>query len=276
MCRVLVALLCGLLFISCGKLDDLFLLEFGSNQNEGSAGTNTKNPLAKKLFGTYKDESGTYYYYLSDGNGYCESAESNNGIYRRVFTWSLDNDNLTRIYLRDGYYAGQQIVGSISFDSEGNLILTGSKGSTTYKRVNNNATTTVKYKEPPFVNYIRIFGIYYKLSSVTMRCFHSSVGTESNFKYLFFYGENGEYKPIGAMFDYCTPYYEGIDKYWSEGSYRITSDSGFWTYGVRYYRVGEYSAKEGILKIKRSNNIMTFDFNLDDNDVVGHFVGAVS
>ncbi len=266
-------MLCSLLFISCSKSDEDY-------NGSGGSGANTTNPFAKKLVGTYTRTSSYsepyYYYYLGDGNGYQEQAQSNNGIYRQVFTWTMDGDKLTIIYDGDEYYTTSEYSYIVSFDSEGNLTLLDSKNqSTIYTKINNNATTNVKFKEPPFASYIRIYGAYYELSRASMSSDHGT-GTGANFKHLMFFGTNDLMQPIGARFMYSTPYYEGIDKYWSEGSYNINSDSGYWIYGGTYcYRNSWSSRCDGKLKIKKTNNIMVFDFNLDDGDAIGHFVGTV-
>ena len=273
--RLQVAAMCGLLFIACSKTDGP-LSEDPSGNSPNTP--NSPNELADKMVGTYVYDDTydtTNYYFLGDKNGYCQWEESHNGICRRVFTWSMDGDMLTVSYKADDYYRGIERTYNVSFDNEGNATLLTSDGeSLYYSKINNNATTNVRYTEPPFVNYIRIYGIYYKLSSVAMSCDHGS-GTDANFKDLMFYGANNSMQPIGARFTYSTPYYEGIDKYWDEGYYNIDSDSGFWTYGGLYCKTSWSSRCDGWLEIEKSNSIMIFNFNLDDGDAIGHFEGSV-
>lgn len=271
--RIIVVVLSSLIFIACDKSNDEFNDEIGIN---------TENPLVKRMIGTYSKPSNfSYkqpyiYYYLSDGNGYIEQKESYDGVYRRAFTWRINNDKLIMTYAYDEYYGDFEQIYTISFDSEGNLTLIDSKNkSVVYSKINNNTTTSVKFKEAPFVNYIRIYGIYYSLSYVSMKCDHAT-GTGANMKHLMFFGANGSMEPIGARFMYSTPYYEGIDKYWSEGTYRIQQKSGYWIYGGIYCYAKYWNERSnGTLKIKRTNNIMELDFNLDNGDAIGHYVGTI-
>lgn len=89
-----------------------------------------------------------------------------------------------------------------------------------------------------------------------------------------FYGANELLSPIGVRFMYFTPYYEGINKEWGDGTYTISSKSGHWIYGGVYTHDGAQSYRcDGKLTIKTSGKTKYFDFNLDDDDAVGHFEG---
>lgn len=109
-----------------------------------------------------------------------------------------------------------------------------------------------------------------------MRCDHAT-GTEGSMKHLFFFGANGKLEPISARFMYSTPYYEGIDKEWYDGTYKIQSKNGYYIYGGLYCINNSWSSRcDGELKIESSGKIMTLDFELDDGDAVGHFTGSIS
>ena len=159
----------------------------------------------------------------------------------------------------------------MSFDADGNLVFGTDE---TYKRQSSVGTTTEDYKNPPFVNYLRRSdGYFYELSYAEMKCSHAT-GTGANYKYLFFYGSNGELTPLSTTFVYCTPYYEGIDKYWRAGTYNIQSKSGYWIYGGWYnWRGSSQGREDGTLKIKTVGNMMSFDWEF--YDAIGHFVGTV-
>lgn len=234
------------------------------------------NSLEKNIVGTWViEKSKENYYFLSDGNGYTEKVNSYDGVFRRAFAWSADDEQMVMTYQEDDYFADAQITYRVSVGEDNTLTLTNVENDkkTVYKRVNQNGTANVDFKNPPFVNYIRIYGYYYEVSMAEMSCKHA-VGTNANYKYLMVYGNNGSMSPTGAYFMYATPYYEGINKEWGDGTYNIKSESGYWIYGGVYIYKGDTSSRcNGKLTIKTAGNIKVIDFNLDDGDVIGHIAG---
>lgn len=231
------------------------------------------NDYKKGLVGTWS-YNGKRYYYLSDGYGYVQEENKYDGIYREAFEWNIKDSILSLNYLNDDF-SFSYIISSISKDT---MLLKDYDDyyKRVFQRINSIGTTTVDYKKPPFTSYICIYGYYYELSKVVSRCYHGA-GTESNSKHLTFFGSNGEMEPIGAHFMYFTPYYEGINKDWYDGTYILNEDSGYWTYGGVYCNKNSWSLRcEGKLKIKSMNNYIIYDFNMDDGDAIGHFEGTLS
>ena len=266
-CLILLSVLLALGFVACS----------GDSDSREGGNSSTRG----KIVGKWKDAGSSNpksYYFLKDGYGYAEYTKSDDGVFRRAFKWSLDDEVLTVEYDNDDYFSQSNNSYIVSFDSDGNMVFTNVKTNkqSSYVNINNNGTTSVDYKNPPFVNYVRSYGYYYELSKAIMSCEHGA-GTQSNFKYLVFYGANELLLPYGVRFMYATPYYEGINKEWSDGSYIISSKSGHWVYGGMYAYKNSWSGRcDGKLTIKTVGKIMYLDFNLDDGDVIGHFEGAYS
>lgn len=251
-------------FISCGGGDD----EPGTDSPNSGSDDSAEN----MIIGTWKEDNDLYKdnnsYFLQDGNGYQEYFSSYSGVSRSVFLWSFDDGVLTVIYV-----SGTEYKYSVQMSSE-TMVLTNIKNGKekTYKKLNNNGTTDVDYNNPPFINYVEMLGVYYPISKAVMRCKHAA-GTNANMKHLQFFGDNEQLTPIGVWFVYSTPYYEGINKEWSDGTYSIKSDPGFWTYSGSYCYKGTSYQAGGSLSIKTVNSIKIFDFTLDGGDVIGHLEG---
>lgn len=230
--------------------------------------------FSNSMSGTWKSESlDMYYCLLKDGNGYYESHNKYNGIVRRVLRWNVEDNKLFMELPEDDYFAFSKHTFDIINDSDAVKIVeeNGSK-KIVYTKVSE-VVPDADYQSKPYMNYIRIYGYYYKLSEAVMRCKHGT-GTNANFKHLIFNGANGELTPFGAIFSYSTPSYEGIDKEWSDGSYSIVTKSSFWVYHGWYYnRSSSSEVCPGKLSIKTIGGVKIFDFNLDGADCVGHLEG---
>ncbi len=256
----------------------LVSISFVACSDDSDSWGGSKDSTRNKIVGTWMDASGkirSTYYYLKDGNGYDEFTKSDDGVFRRTFKWNLEDDVLTVDYDKDDYFANSNNSYYVSFDTEGNMTLTNVKTNkqSGYVKINNKGTTSVNYKNPPFVNYVRIYGYYYELTKAIMKCDHG-VGTQSNSKDLMFYGANEKLSPIGVRFMYFTPYYEGINKEWGDGTYTIKSKGDYWVYGGVYTHNSSQSYRcDGRLTIRTSGKTKSFDFNLDDGDAIGHFEG---
>ena len=248
--------------------------ENNNSEDGGSNNGNNRNELEAKVIGEWRrvNNSKESIYILENGEGYEERLKSNGGILWCPFEWKVDSDK----FIRRNLNSTSDHIYDLTFNDDGNIILQSDILSYEYKQISKNGTTNVNYKGTPYPNYICIFGYYYELSEVVMRCDHAT-GTEANMKHLFFFGANGSMEPIGARFMYSTPYYEGIDKMWYDGTYNIKSKSGYYIYGG-VYCLNNYweSRSDGKLTIKSSGKIMTLDFNLDDGDAIGHFSGVIN
>lgn len=117
---------------------------------------------------------------------------------------------------------------------------------------------------------------YVELTKVEMQAQHG-IGGEANFKYLRFCGTNGDVSPNGALILYSRPSWEGIEKYWPDGTYTVKSGGGYWSYAIHpYFNGKDYisSEGEGTLTIKSNGNYKTFDYKSDL--LVIHFEGTFS
>lgn len=245
--------------------------EDGDNNNDDIPPTQDEL-LKAKLIGKWQRTSSLYrgYYesYLSNGEGYVEEYNSDDGIMRFAFRWDIVDSCIERTRLDNGY----KVTIEFEFLENGNM----KQSSREYKKVSDNGTTSVDYKNPPFKSYIlHAETYYYELTQAVMRCNHAT-GTESNSKYLQLFGNNGLLDPTGVVFCYFTPYYEGIDKYWADGKYNLTSKSTNWVYGGWYIVQGSNSYRlDGELTIKTQNQIKYIDFEFEDgySHTRGHFEG---
>lgn len=130
----------------------------------------------------------------------------------------------------------------------------------------------------PYQNYMYSWyskDKYIELTKVEMQCEHGK-GTQANTKYLRFCGPNGSVSPNGAVILTMTPYYEGIDKNWIDGTYKINTGSGYYKYFIHPYVEGHdwtSDESEGTLTIKTNGNIKTFNYK--SSNTIIHFVGMV-
>lgn len=233
---------------------------------------NSTNPLEEKLMGTWKEphfSNTILYHFLESGGGYYEEKNSYDGYKLSPFTWTIKGMTLEITWEK-----GNKRTIEISSIVDGNLVGYISNIEIKLAQISTERTTDFDYKKPPYVNYVRYYdGFYYELTKAVMRCNHAN-GTNSNSKYLQFFGPDGYLDPIGVVFTYFTPYYEGIDKEWYDGTYIINRKSGFWIYGAFYTMRGVDSGRcDGKLTIKTAGEIKFLDFNLDDGDLIGHFEG---
>lgn len=253
-------------------------IEESIDNGSGSQG----NKLAKQLIGTWKikNNSATYSYF-ENGEGLYENRNSNGAIFWKWYKWEVTDSIITLNYEADGYsytkVTPKKFI--ISYLETGNCIQyeyeNGKKGDKwEYTKINNLGTSDIKYNSTPYESYIRIWGYYYPIHKAVMRCFHST-GTEANEQYLQFFGEIDLFNPAGAYLRYATPYYEGIDSYWRDGTYRISSSNSYWVYNFVYAKNNaSYKATEGSITIKTANQLRVIDWRVDNGDCIGHFVGT--
>lgn len=113
---------------------------------------------------------------------------------------------------------------------------------------------------------------YVELTKVEMQCKHGFNG-ESNFQYLRFCGKNGNVSPNGALVVHSRPSFEGIDKYWRDGTYKIKRGGGYYSYAMHSYFNGKmYTEDEGTLTIKSNGKYKVIDYKSDYLRI--HFEGT--
>lgn len=126
-------------------------------------------------------------------------------------------------------------------------------------------------------NYFNFSYKSYKINRAEMSQRHgySGTGTGSNTKYLTFYCSDDTY----VEFDYNVAEWEGINKVWGEGTYKISRNGGYYQYGCLAKIDGKLKNRSdwdftGTLTIKKkSSNYYTFDFSLEE--MKGHFEGSI-
>lgn len=126
-------------------------------------------------------------------------------------------------------------------------------------------------------NYFNFNYKSYKIDRAEMSQRHgySGTGTGSNTKYLTFYCTDDTY----VEFDYNVAEWEGINKEWGEGTYKISRNGGYYKYGCLAKIDGKLKNRSnwdftGTLTIKKkSSNYYSFDFSLEQ--MKGHFEGSI-
>ena len=209
------------------------------------------------------------YHFLSKGKGYADSSfdssKYGNGLYRCHFEWYNDEET---IYLR---FEDDPEIATIKYSVSGNNL---TLNQLTYSKISNAGSVDFDYTKKPYDSYIYNGSYYFPLIKVEAKCSHGT-GTSANEKYLMFYGINNQITPVGLYFYYATPYYEGIDANWPNGTYKTSSKTGYWTYRI-IGRAGRsvFSGNEGTLKIKTAGNLWIFDYEGDDY-ISLHFEGKL-
>lgn len=126
-------------------------------------------------------------------------------------------------------------------------------------------------------NYFNFNYKSYRINRAKMsqRHGHSGTGTGSNTKYLTFYCSDDTY----VEFDYNVAEWEGINKEWGEGTYKISRIGGYYKYGCLAKIEGKLKNRSdwdftGTLTIKKkSNGYYIFVFSLEE--MKGHFEGSI-
>lgn len=122
------------------------------------------------------------------------------------------------------------------------------------------------------VNFFTYNGIVYPIQKVEMQTKHASASSGANFKYLrMFYSDD-----TFLQFQYANPSWDGIDKTWASGTYKIAKESNeYYKYACLIKIEGSFKEHpEGKLIIKSgSNGSITYDIDLDI--CRGHFSGKV-
>lgn len=138
--------------------------------------------------------------------------------------------------------------------------------------------TVIEFKtkgRKDMINYFVYKSEYYELfkAEMSQKHFYSGTGTGSNCKYLTLYNSDEDY----IKFEYAVAEWEGIDKKWNPGTYKIVESSEYYKYMASLIlnkKVQHDAFLEGTLKItEKANNYFTFDFSL--YDISGHFEGKI-
>lgn len=133
--------------------------------------------------------------------------------------------------------------------------------------------TSFKMPGDEITNYYFFRGKQYPISEAEMSVKHGYSGTNtgSHFKYLRFIMDSDN----RVQFEYAVHEWDGIDKEWGEGSYKIGDSRNYYTYGCLVLRNGNaYRETSGKLVIKKNTSkYMTFDFTLEETR--GHFEGVI-
>ena len=117
----------------------------------------------------------------------------------------------------------------------------------------------------------------YRISHAEMSAYHghSGTGTGSNEKKLRFYCNDDTF----VEFNYNVAEWEGINKEWAEGTYKISRNSGYYKYGCfvkidgKTKSQSDYDYTGKLIIKKKTNKYYTFDFTLED--MKGHFEGSI-
>ena len=150
------------------------------------------------------------------------------------------------------------------------MTITDKNGKTLSYR-HSTVSTTKPYGEVPYENgYIlnKNTGYYYQISMVKEFCEHAKSGEKTNWKFVQFFGEDGTLQPTGLYCYYTTPYYEGIDGTWMNGTYIMLGNagSGYYKYGaVCYIRNSQpYLSSKDKLVVKKDGNKYEYDYIGDE------------
>lgn len=217
-----------------------------------------------KITKLFNEESGVATFYISDNGKTSASQFACNDIYYLEDKHWMEGQSQIKV--------GDEVIayGKVKYDEESSEYCTVTRYSNIYS-LNGKKTAEA-------VNCFVYLWDYYRISYVEMAQSHGG-GTSANTKELTFWGEKDK---TWIRFTYSVPYYEGINKYWGEGTYLIT-DPGYWKYSCVGYvngrgiDIGNGDYYEGTLKVTSSGNYYTFDFNLKNysNTLTGHFEGSV-
>jgi len=207
----------------------------------------------------------TFYVFNANGTGYYEVHKSYYGIQRDwISKWEIVNGKLVYKWAKSGSTVEREI--SISNDE---LVMIHNSKYSTYRQINNNPSSGLDYKETPYECYLCYWGVYYPLDVVVKRCEHGT-GTEWNSKYIMFRGIDEE---TWYQIRYYTPYYEGIDNYWPDGTYKVnistSASTSCWQYLGFLYVHGFKDPEDtnGTLKISHTGKHYKYTYKSEDIEI---------
>ncbi len=207
-----------------------------------------------------------FYVFNADRTGYFQEHEWYDGIQRDwISKWEIVNSKL--VFKWAG--SGRTVEWEISISDDELVMINSAKYSTTYRHINNSQTSSLDYKETPYKCYVCCLGVYYPLDVVVKQCEHG-VGTEWNSKFITFRGVD---ESIWYQIRYFTPYYEGIDNYWPDGTYKVnvptTASTSCWQYLGFMYVHGMKPCEDtnGTLKISHTNKHYKYTYKSEDIEI---------
>lgn len=278
----LLLLACPICITSChdDDYDDDYYYnsDSGSGSSSSSSSSSSSKVTEKNLAGTWKslDDTSEYLYITKNNHMTFEAKKSYDGILHEDCVYKLTGDQLD-------YYnsADPSISYSFSVKIEGNTLLM-TKGTKTWKFSRMSTTAPDVYQCLPYDSYISYGSVYYPLVSAEMTCSHAK-GTEANYKFLTLRGSSDKsLKPNSVTFVYTTPYYDGINAEWRNGTYVINENArNYYTYGISACYIGnlDYQSTKhliygGKLKISTSGSQTTIDYK-DESGIEVHFSGKM-
>lgn len=242
------------------------------------SGSITSGIKGKHLEGTWLDLSNNkaYYYFTDDGKLTKESNKSSEGFIHVDYNYTIKDSIL--VTKKTGLSGTSEDEYTISIKKD-TLFMKNYRGVVSkYLKVDSEKPN--KFNILPYESYLydSRYNTFYPIRTATMKADHGT-GTLANFKFLILRAEYSEsLLPTGIMFNYSTPYYEGINREWGEGSYQISRSGGYHTYGITMCYIGGYDASNmldgGTLNISKNSSYMVIDYK-DKGGTLVHFVGKV-
>ena len=207
-------------------------------------------------------------YFCPNGSGYKIITENSNsyGVKYICFTWNTKQEGVLEI-LNDG--SKSPFVYNYSIE-DGKMYLTSQEGSYTFnytwRKMGDEYDESFDTSKIPFEsNYIydKQTGYYYEITKITSGCTHAGSNSNSNEKFLNFFGEKDDLFNTGLRIIYYTPSYDGIDSNWGSGTYTINTGSSYYCYKsmcyINKHRTDTYTGDK--LSIKISGSTTTYDYD---------------
>lgn len=248
------------------------------NDDSSSSHSSSSKLTARDLSGTWKslDNTSQYLYITKDNHMTYEEEKAYDGISHSDYIYKLTDNQLD-------YYntSNPSRTYSFSVKIEGDMLYM-TKDTKTWKFSRQSSSAPDLYQCLPYDSYICYGDVYYPLVSAEMKCNHAK-GTEANYKFLTLRGTSGtSLMPNSVTFFYTTPYYDGINAEWRNGTYSINEKANsYYTYGINSCYIGnkDYQSSMhmiygGKLKIASSGSLMTIDYT-DESGIEVHFTGKM-
>ncbi|MDE6273119.1 MAG: hypothetical protein K2M31_08965 [Muribaculaceae bacterium] len=203
------------------------------------------------------------WYFGPEGKGYKISSKRGKsyGLKYSSFIWNTKNNGQLAIR-----YSGSNEDVFFNYTIDGSKLNLENPNSGGYikklEKMNGSFDPNFDASKPPYANYIKTDnGYYYNITKMQSGCTHAGSTSNSNEKFINFFGENGNLFDTGLRITYYTPSWEGIDNYWNSGTYTL-SNSSFYSYKIMAYvngtRFDTYAGEK--FKITTNGNITTYDF----------------
>lgn len=205
-------------------------------------------------------------YFREDGTGFevYSRNEDDYGLCYYYFNWNTETPGILTIKYDDESKASNKVYSV----EDGNLFI-GENKSDKWRNMGSDVKVEMKPNTKPFQNnylHNKNTGYYYEISKVVKGCSHAGAGQNMNEKFIHFFGSDGTLTTTGLRIIYNTPSWEGIDSYWSSGTYRMSSSSGAYRYkAIAWCNGSSLSTYEGgTLKISTTSTTVIYEFKDDD------------